>query len=67
MPVIGFLNPASSDGYAERLREGFRQGLPKDTGYAEGENVAIEYYWGEISKSIGCRRWRLNWFAAMSP
>jgi putative tryptophan/tyrosine transport system substrate-binding protein len=32
MPVIGFLNPASSDGYAERLR-GFRQGL-KDTGHA---------------------------------
>ena len=64
MPVIGFLNPASSDGYAERLR-GFRQGL-KDTGYVERENVSIEYYWGEI-KSIGCRRWRLNWFAAMSP
>ena len=45
MPVIGFLNPASSDGYAERLR-GFRQGL-KDTGYVERENVSIEYYWGE--------------------
>ena len=45
LPVIGFLNPASSDGYAERLR-GFRQGL-KDTGYVERENVSIEYYWGE--------------------
>ena len=31
VPVIGFLNPASPDGFAARLR-GFRQGL-KDTGY----------------------------------
>ena len=45
MPVIGFLNPASPDGYTERLRA-FRQGL-KDTGYAERENVTIEYLWGE--------------------
>ena len=45
MPVIGFLNPQSQDGYAERMR-GFRQGL-KDTGFVEGENVAVEYRWGE--------------------
>ena len=31
MPVIGFLNPASTDTFADRLRA-FRQGL-KDTGY----------------------------------
>jgi hypothetical protein len=45
MPVVGFLNPTSPDAAADRLR-GFRQGL-KDTGYVEGETVAIEYRWGE--------------------
>jgi putative tryptophan/tyrosine transport system substrate-binding protein len=45
MPVIGFLNTASPDGYTERLR-GFRQGL-KDAGHVEGENVVIEYRWAE--------------------
>jgi putative tryptophan/tyrosine transport system substrate-binding protein len=45
MPVIGFLDPTTPDTYADRLRA-FRQGL-KETGYVEGENVAIEYGWAE--------------------
>jgi putative tryptophan/tyrosine transport system substrate-binding protein len=44
VPVVGFLHFAS-DTLPERLR-GFRQGL-KDTGYVEGENVAIVYRWAE--------------------
>src|SRR6266436_8161402 len=45
MPVIGYLGSQSPDVTADLLR-GFHQGL-KDTGYVEGENVAIEYRWAE--------------------
>jgi ABC-type uncharacterized transport system substrate-binding protein len=45
MPVVGFLHPASPDGTTDRLRA-FHQGL-KETGYVEGENVAIAYHWAE--------------------
>src|SRR5215468_4197189 len=44
MPVVGFLEIRSPE-IAERLRA-FRQGL-KETGYVEGENVAIDYRWAE--------------------
>src|SRR5262249_2949378 len=45
MPLIGVLGSRSPDMIAGRLRA-FRQGL-KETGYGEGENVGIEYRWGE--------------------
>ena len=40
-PVIGFLNPTSPVVLTEPMRS-FRQAL-KDTGYVEGESIAIEY------------------------
>ena len=45
MPVIGFLDPRSLETTTDRLRA-FRQGL-KDAGYVEGDNVAVEYRWGD--------------------
>lgn len=45
MPVIGFLGAVSPTGFAERL-QAFHRGL-KDTGLAEGGNVAIEYRWAD--------------------
>jgi ABC-type uncharacterized transport system substrate-binding protein len=45
MPVIGLLDPRSSDAMADRLRA-FRLGL-KDVGYVEGENVTIIYRFAE--------------------
>ena len=45
MPVVGFLNVASTDGYRPMVTA-FRQGL-QESGYVEGRNVAIEFRWAE--------------------
>jgi putative ABC transport system substrate-binding protein len=45
MPVIGFLNSARPT-EREGDMSAFRQGL-KETGFVEGQNVAIEYRWAE--------------------
>jgi putative ABC transport system substrate-binding protein len=45
MPVIGFISAGSRDTYAELLAA-FRQGL-KQTGYVEGQTVAIESRWAD--------------------
>jgi putative ABC transport system substrate-binding protein len=45
MPVIGFLSSGSPDAYTHLLAA-FRQGLA-ETGYVEGQNVAIEFRWAE--------------------
>jgi putative tryptophan/tyrosine transport system substrate-binding protein len=43
MPVIGLLDGRSADN-SMHLMAAFRRGL-NETGYVEGRNVAIEYYW----------------------
>jgi putative ABC transport system substrate-binding protein len=45
VPVIGILGSGSSSAFAD-LIAAFRQGL-KETGYIEGQNVAIESRWAE--------------------
>ena len=45
MPVIGVLGAGFAEDPAVALNlQAFRQGL-KDTGFVEGQNVAIEYRW----------------------
>jgi len=45
VPVVGVLDPGLPGNVQDLLRV-FRQGL-KDTGYVEGENLALEYRWAE--------------------
>jgi putative tryptophan/tyrosine transport system substrate-binding protein len=43
MPVVGFLHSATADAYAAATAA-FRKSL-NETGYFEGQSVAIEYRW----------------------
>jgi putative ABC transport system substrate-binding protein len=45
VPVVGFLNADSPQGYGRQL-SAFLQGLGEN-GYVDGRNVAIEYRWAE--------------------
>ena len=45
MPVVGFVNGASAKDYTRQLAA-FLKGL-SETGYVDGQNVAIEYRWAE--------------------
>jgi putative ABC transport system substrate-binding protein len=46
MPVIGFLRPSPPESVVHLLTA-FRGGL-KETGFVEGQNVAIEYRWPDL-------------------
>jgi putative tryptophan/tyrosine transport system substrate-binding protein len=45
MPVVGLLDQRSPEALGDRVRA-FRQGL-RESGFAEGQNVAIEYRWAD--------------------
>ena len=45
LPVVGFLNSASADGYAS-MAAAFGQGM-REAGYVNGTNVIIEHRWAE--------------------
>jgi putative tryptophan/tyrosine transport system substrate-binding protein len=46
LPVIGYLGTQSADDDHQNATVPFLQGL-KETGYVEGQNVAVEYRWAE--------------------
>ena len=63
MPVVGFLNAASAEGYTRQLTA-FLKGLG-EAGYVDGRNVTIEYS-GATAGVIGCQRWWPIWCSVRS-
>ena len=55
MPVIGYLSTGSPAPNAPSVAA-FRQGL-SETGYVEGQNVAIVYRVGRRAAMTGCPHW----------
>jgi len=64
MPVIGFLDPALPDTFADH-RRAFQLGL-KEAGYVEGDNVAVSYRGPRINP-IDYPSSRTIWFVGRSP
>jgi putative ABC transport system substrate-binding protein len=60
VPVIGFLDSGSPEGMTANLAA-FHQGL-LETGYIEGQNVAVEYRWaqGHGPARVPARAWGYN-------
>ena len=46
IPVVGFIEPTSPDASTPDRLRAFHEGL-RQSGFVEGENVAIEYRWAE--------------------
>ena len=44
--MIGYLSATTHDNAADSNLRAFREGL-RQGGYVEGENIAVEYRWGE--------------------
>jgi putative ABC transport system substrate-binding protein len=72
MPVVGYLSASTLDYAAASYLGAFRQGLKEGGGYVEGENLAVEYRWGEDqpdrlpSLAVDLVRRRLNVIAVLS-
>jgi hypothetical protein len=62
LPVVGFINVASAEGYAPPL-SAFLEGLSEavtSMAVTSRSNTA-----GRRVEATGCRRWRLTWFIVM--
>ena len=65
MPVIGFLDPASPDALRRAVCADFARA--SKTPAMSRARTSRSNTAGPRIKSIGCRRWRPNWFADRSP